>query len=109
MPEISRFYGIIIAMYYDAVSAEYLEVYKLKIWFADGKSGIVDITPYIRKGGIFGRLAKLENFKSFLVNQELGVITWYGEIDIAPETLYSEATQEPLPHWVERAGLKKTA
>ena len=96
-------------MYYDAVSAEYLEGYKLKIWFADGKSGVVDFTNYIRKGGIFARLAKLEIFKRFTVNQELGVITWFGEIDIAPETLYSEATQEPLPQWVEKAGLKRSA
>ena len=96
-------------MYYDAVSAEYLEDYKLKIWFADGKSGIVDFTNYIRKGGIFGKLADLEIFKRFMVNQELGVITWDGEIDIAPETLYSEATQEPLPQWVEKAGLKRSA
>jgi hypothetical protein len=96
-------------MYYDAVSAEYLENYKLKIWFADGKSGIVDFTLYIRKGGIFGKLADLENFKRFTVNQELGVITWDGEIDIAPETLYSEATQEPLPQWVEKVGLKRSA
>lgn len=96
-------------MYYDVVSAEYLEDYTLKIWFADGKSGIVDFTPYIRKGGIFSRLAELEIFKSFSVNQELGVLTWQGEIDIAPETLYSEATQGPLPQWVEKAGLKKTA
>jgi hypothetical protein len=96
-------------MYYDAVSAEYLEDYKLKIGFADGKSGIVDFKPYIRKGGIFSKLAELENFKRFTVNQELGVITWYGEIDIAPETLYSLATQEPLPQWVEKAGLKRSA
>jgi len=27
----------------------------------------------------------------------------------APETLYSEATQEPLPQWVEKPGLKRTA
>jgi len=96
-------------MYYDAVSAQYLEDYKLKIWFADGKSGIVDFRRYITKGGIFGKLAEVENFKRFTVNQELGIITWNGEIDIAPETLYCEATQEPLPQWVEKAGLKKSA
>jgi Protein of unknown function (DUF2442) len=96
-------------MYYDAVSAEYLEDYTLKIWFADGKSGIVDFKHYIGKGGIFSKLAELEYFKRFTVNQELGVITWFGEIDIAPETLYSAATQEPLPQWVEKAGLKRSA
>jgi Protein of unknown function (DUF2442) len=66
-------------MYYDVVSAEYLKDYILKIWFADGKLGIVDFTPYIRKGGVFSKLAELKNFKSFLVNQELGIITWHGE------------------------------
>jgi hypothetical protein len=99
----------LLPMYYDAVSAEYLEDYKLKIWFAEGKSGIVDFRRYIRKGGIFSKLVELENLKRFTVNQELGVITWYGEIDIGPETLYSEATQEPLPQWVEKAGLKRSA
>ena len=99
----------LLPMYYDVVSAEYLDDYKLKIRFADGKSGVVDFKRYIRKRGIFDKLAKLENFKRFTVNQELGVITWYGEIDIAPETLYSEATQEPLPQWVEVAGLKRSA
>jgi hypothetical protein len=96
-------------MHYDVVSAEYVDDFRLKIWFADGKSGIVDFTPYIRKGGIFGKLGDLEIFKRFMVNQELGVITWDGEIDIAPETLYSEATQEPLPQWVEKAELKRSA
>ena len=106
MPEISRLSQ---PRYYDVVSAEYLEDYTLKVWFADGKSGIVDFTNCLRKGGIFGKLADLEKFERFRVNQELGVITWEGEIDIAPETLYSEATQEPLPQWVEEAGLKRTA
>jgi hypothetical protein len=59
----------LLPMYYDVVSAEYLEDYKLKIWFADGKSGVVDFTNYIRKGGIFDKLAKLENFKRFTVTK----------------------------------------
>jgi hypothetical protein len=96
-------------MYYDAISAEYLGDYQLKVSFADGKSGVVDFKPYIRKGGIFRKLADVNNFKRFTVNQELGIITWDGEIDIAPETLYSEATQEPLPQWVEKPGLKRSA
>jgi hypothetical protein len=35
------------------------------------------------------------------INEELGVLTWGDEIDIAPETLYAEATQSPLPDWVD--------
>jgi hypothetical protein len=38
---------------------------------------------------------------NFTVNHELGTLTWQNEIDIAPETLYSEATGSPLPDWVE--------
>jgi len=95
--------------YYDAIAAEYLGDYRLRISFAYGKSGMVDFAPYIKKGGILGKLENREDFRKFTVNQELGIITWDGEIDIAPETLYSEATQEPLPQWVEKAGLKRSA
>ena len=96
-------------MNYDVVSAEYFGDYKLKLSFADGKTGIVDFAGYIGKGGIFRKLADLENFKKFVINHELGVITWDNEIDIAPETLYCEATKAALPHWVEKEGLKRSA
>jgi hypothetical protein len=39
-------------------------------------------------------------FKNFAINEELGVLTWGDEIDIAPETLYSEVTNAPLPEWM---------
>jgi len=96
-------------MHYDIVSAEYLGDYKLKLSFANGKTGIVDFAGYIEKGGIFRKLTDLELFKKFEINHELGVITWDNEIDIAPETLYCEATKGALPHWVEKSGLKKSA
>jgi len=96
-------------MYYDVISAAYLGDYKLKLSFADGKAGVVDFAGYIEKGGIFSKLADLENFKKFVINQELGVITWNNEIDIAPETLYCEATKAALPQWVDRDGLKRSA
>ncbi len=95
--------------YYDVISAEYVGDYRLKLGFANGKTGIVDFAGYIEKGGIFRKLADLENFKKFEINHELGVITWANEIDIAPETLYCEATQEALPQWVEKEGLKRSA
>jgi hypothetical protein len=97
-------------MYYDIISATYKKDYKLEIFFENGKFGIVDFRKYIQKGGIFTKLEDVEYFRKFAVNRELGVITWDNEVDVAPETLYSEATQEPLPLWVEKApGLKKSA
>jgi len=97
-------------MYYDIISATYKEDYKLEIFFKKGKSGIVDFRKYLQKGGVFKRLEDIEYFKQFEVNRELGIITWNNEIDIAPETLYREATGEPLPRWIEtEGGLKKSA
>ncbi len=96
-------------MYFDVIAAEYLGDYKLKIIFADGKSGVVDFVTFIKKGGVFEKLEDQKLFREFKLNHELGVITWGAEIDIAPETLYSSATQEPLPQWVEKPGLRKTA
>ena len=32
---------------------------------------------------------------------DCGVLTWQGEVDIAPETVYSMATGKPLPEWME--------
>lgn len=88
-------------MIHDLVKAEYVEGYKLSLTFDDGKTGIVDFTSFINQGGVFDSLKNIERFKSFTINKELGVITWDNQIDIAPEVLYSKATNSPLPKWME--------
>ena len=60
----------------------------------------MDFQDYIHKGGVFKKFLDLEFFKNFHINDELGVLTWNNEIDIAPETIYSEATNSPLPNWM---------
>jgi hypothetical protein len=52
-------------------------------------------------GGVFERFNNIEFFKNFTINEELGIITWQDELDVSPETRYSEATGAPLPSWVE--------
>ncbi len=37
----------------------------------------------------------------------VGTILWGREIDIAPETLYAEATGSPLPEWMEPSPLPR--
>ncbi len=97
-------------MYVDLVSARYVDGHRIELHFEDGRSGIVDFSKLIERGGIFARLEDLHFFRKFQVNRELGVITWGGEIDVAPEVLYSEATQKPLPHWMEKeSGMQRTA
>jgi len=88
-------------MSYDVVSAVYNGGYKIDLTFDDGKNGVVDFAKYLERGGVFKKFKDIEFFKNFTVNEELGVITWNNEIDVVPETLYSEATKSSLPYWMQ--------
>ena len=88
-------------MYHDAISVKCRDDFTIEVSFDDGKSGIIDCKPLIAKGGIFSRLSNPQVFKRARINQDLGVVTWDDEVDIAPETAYSLATGSPLPQWME--------
>jgi hypothetical protein len=97
-------------IYHDVIAIRYVEDYKLHLTFENGRSGVVDFLKYIHKGGIFAPLKEPYFFKQFTINGELGVITWGDTVDVAPEILYAEATQEPLPPWMSEAEkVKKSA
>ena len=93
-------------MYYSVISAKYLDGYRLALDFADGKSGIVDFQKYISEGGVFARLADLNFFKRFSINPDFGVVCWGNEVDVAPETLYYEATGIPSAAMVAESPAK---
>jgi len=88
-------------MIHDVVSASYKGGYRIEVTFDDGKRGVVDFSRYVERGGVFDRFKDICFFENFKINEELGVLTWGDEIDVAPETLYAEATQSPLPDWTE--------
>jgi hypothetical protein len=87
-------------MIHDVISAEYKGGYRIELTFDDGKKGTVDFTKYLSLGGVFERLRDLACFRQFKVDPELGVLTWGNDVDIAPETLYADATGGPLPDWM---------
>ena len=89
-------------MIHDVISAAYQGSYRIEITFDDGERGIVDFAPYLKLGGVFKRFRDLTFFREFIVDEELGTLTWGDEIDIAPETLYAEATGAPLPDWMAK-------
>jgi hypothetical protein len=91
----------------DVVSATYKGKYKIEITFEDGRKGTVDFSKYLNKGGVFGRFRDINFFKSFKVNSELGVLSWGDEVDVAPETLYAEATGTSLPDWMKEDDVSK--
>ena len=88
-------------MLHDVVSAIYRYDYLIEIEFDDGQRGIVDFAKYLEWRGVFERFRDIEFFRNFVVNKELGILTWNNEIDIALETLYAEATGTTLPAWME--------
>ncbi len=87
-------------MPHDVVSAVYLGDYVIEIGFDNGERGTVDFAKYLERSGVFKRFRDSEFFRSFAINRELGVLTWGDQIDIAPETLYAEATGTALPEWM---------
>jgi hypothetical protein len=88
-------------MYFDILEAHYIAEYKIYLKFANGKFGVADLEKFTQKSGVFAKLRELDYFKNFHLDPELNVLTWENEVDIAPETLYQEATGEPLPTWTE--------
>lgn len=86
---------------FDIIKAVHLGGYLIKITFENGKEGVADLEDYSKKGGIFRNFIDPEYFRKFRINEELGVLFWPNGEDIAPETIYSLATGEPLPDWME--------
>lgn len=86
----------------DLVSAVYKGDYRIEVTFEDGKKGIVDFRKYLDRGGVFERFRDKDFFARFSINNELGTLSWQDEIDVAPETLYADATGSPLPEWMEQ-------
>jgi hypothetical protein len=87
-------------MLHDVVRAVYRGAYLIELEFDDGKRGVVDFSRYLARGGVFERFKDVEFFRSFAVNEELGILAWGDEIEVAPETLYAQATGSGLPAWM---------
>ena len=81
-------------MHYNLVSAKHIGGHLLAVEFEDGRRGTVDVGTFIAKGGIFAKLADMEFFRKFQINRDFGVLSWGNEVDIAPERLYEETTDE---------------
>ena len=73
------------------VSAEYLEDYRIRVEFEDGKKGVINLENELW-GEVFEPLKDLSQFKKFEFNPELRTIVWPSTgADLAPEFLYEKA------------------
>ena len=62
--------------------------YKLHLDFSNGEKRTFDMSPYLQYT-VYSRLTNAAFFS--LARVEYGTVTWPGEIDIAPETLYDRS------------------
>jgi hypothetical protein len=59
----------------------------LKLTFADGLTGEVDVLDRMR-GPVFEDARTPEGFAKVAVDRETGTVVWPGGADLAPDTLY---------------------
>lgn len=72
-------------MFLEVIKAEYIDGYRIRLYFNDGAVRIVDLQSSL-KGEIFAPLHDIEFFKRFAV--KFNTIVWENEADFAPEYLY---------------------
>lgn len=76
--------------YIDIVRAEYIDGYKIRLWFSDGKNHVVDFEPFLQaaRNPMSTRYRELQAFKDFRI--EDGNLIWNDyEMCFALEDLYS--------------------
>lgn len=77
------------------VGAEYVSGYTIRLRFADGIEGDVDLSDELW-GEVFEPLKKPEVFREFRLDKELNTIAWPSGADLAPEFLYEKAAGRPM-------------
>jgi hypothetical protein len=68
----------------------------LKLTFADGLSGEVDLLARMW-GPVFEKARTKEGFAEVYVDTEAGTIAWPGDVDLAPDTLYERVRTGTWP------------
>ena len=72
-------------MFTEVVKAEYVDGYRVKLWFKKNVTKAVDLKPSL-KGEVFEPLKDIDFFKRFTV--KYNTIEWENGADFAPEYLF---------------------
>lgn len=73
-------------MFIEVVKAEYVDDYRIKLWFNNNVTKVVDLKSSL-KGLVFEPLKDLDYFKKFSV--KYNTVEWENGVDFAPEYLLS--------------------
>jgi len=76
------------------IDVQALANYRLAVRFTDGVNGVVDISKLVQSedAGVFSALRDDNLFRQ--VRLELGVVTWPGDIDLAPDAMHAVIKQK---------------
>jgi hypothetical protein len=68
---------------------EALPSFRLRVAFADGLTGMVDLSRLVHspQAGVFAALADPSMFAQ--VRLDYGAVAWPGELDLAPDAMYA--------------------
>ena len=78
-------------MFLEVVKAEYLNGYRIKLWFNDHTVKVVDLAKSLN-GEVFVPLRNIDYFKRFSI--KFNTIEWENGADFAPEYLYEQGVAE---------------
>jgi len=80
----------------DIATAEVVKHGVLKLTFADGTGGEVDVLDRMR-GPVFEKARAPDGFARVKVDPETGTVVWPGGADLAPDTLYERVRSGAWP------------
>ncbi|MEK6806245.1 MAG: DUF2442 domain-containing protein [Pseudomonadota bacterium] len=86
-------------MHYDIISFRLLQGRRIELKFKDGCKGVFDLSPRLdqgRIGGVFDALCDAKLFRK--VKLVDGVLTWPGEIDVAPDALWQDIKRDGVAY-----------
>lgn len=78
---------------YEITAVEHLGGYRLRLTFADGLVGDVDLADRLKapRGPMFEPLRDVDYFARVSVDPELGTVVWPNGADLAPDVLHEQA------------------
>lgn len=80
----------------DITAAEVVRHGVLRLTFADGLSGEVDVLDRMR-GPVFRDARTSDGFSKVEIDTETGTVIWPGGADLAPDTLYERVRSGAWP------------
>ena len=85
MPEISRFFGIII---YRVTAFKIIKPFVLQVWFDDKTEQLIEFWPVLA-GDLYRPLRDPDFFQQVRIDPEVHTLVWPNGADFDPETLHN--------------------